>query len=68
MLLGQAFNNISYARRFNALKQITVNPRKTRQLVKEKNWIIVKDIKFSFGERFESDIVKGCLYEMRNLT
>ena len=36
MLLGQAFNNISYKRRFNALKQITGDPRKTKQLLKEK--------------------------------
>ena len=36
MLLGQAFNNISYTRRFNALKQITGDPRKTKQLLKEK--------------------------------
>ena len=36
MFLDQAFNNISYTRRFNALKQITGDPRKTKQLLKEK--------------------------------
>ena len=36
MLLGQAFNNISYRGCFNALKQITGDPRKTKQLLKEK--------------------------------
>ena len=36
MLLGQAFNKISYLRRFGALKQITGDPRNTKQLLKEK--------------------------------
>ena len=36
MLLGQCFKNISYTRRFNALKQITVDSRKTKQLLKRK--------------------------------
>ena len=30
MLLGQAFNNITCRRRFNAVKQITGGPRKAR--------------------------------------
>ena len=58
MLLGQAFNNISYTRRFNALKQITGDPRKTKQLLKEKNEIFVKETQFLFGEKFESDIIR----------
>ena len=44
ILLGQVFHNISYKRRFIALKQ--------------KNWIIVKETQLSFGERFKSDIVR----------
>ena len=39
MLLGQAFNKISYLRRFGALKQITGDPRNTKQLLKEKQKI-----------------------------
>ena len=58
MLLGQAFNNISYARRLKALNQITGDPRKTKQLLKEKNEIFVEETQFLFGERFESDIVR----------
>ena len=59
MLLGQAFNNISYTRHFNALKQITRDPSKTKQLLKEKkNEIFVKETHFSFGEKFESDITR----------
>ena len=50
ILLGQAFNNISYTRRFNALKQITGDPRKTKQLLKEKNEIFFKETQFLFGE------------------
>ena len=34
MLLGRAFNNISYTRRFNPLKQITGDPRIAKQLLK----------------------------------
>ena len=36
MSLGQAFNNVSYTRRVNALKQITVDPRKTKLKKKKK--------------------------------
>ena len=36
MLLGQAFNNISQTTRFNALKQTTGDPRKTKELLKQK--------------------------------
>ena len=36
MLLDQAFNNISYSRRFNALKQTTTDHRKTKQLLTKK--------------------------------
>ena len=35
MLLGQAFKNISHRRRFNALKQITGDSRKRKQLLKK---------------------------------
>ena len=31
VLLGQAYNNTSYTRRFNVLKQITGDPRKTKK-------------------------------------
>ena len=58
MLLGQAFNNISYTRRFNAIKQITGDLRKTKQLLKEKNVIFVKETQLLFGERFETDIIR----------
>ena len=58
MLLGQALNSISYTRRFNALKQITGDPRKTKQLLKEKNEIFPKETQFLFGEKFESDIIR----------
>ena len=58
ILLGQVFHNISYKRRFIALKQITGYPRKTKELVKQKNWIIVKETQLSFGERFKSNIVR----------
>ena len=58
MLLGQAFNNSSYTRRFNALKQIHGVPRKTSQTFKEKNDIFVKERQFLFGERFVSDIIR----------
>ena len=46
MSLGQAFNNVSYTRRVNALKQITVDPRKTKQPLKAKNEIFVKETQF----------------------
>ena len=49
VLLGQAFHNISYTRRFNTLKQITGDPRKTKQLLKERNEIFVKETNFLFG-------------------
>ena len=55
---GQAFNNILYTRRFNALKQITGDLRKTKPLLKEKNDIFAKEAQFLFGERFESDIIR----------
>ena len=58
MLLGRAFNNILYTRRFNAIKQITGDLRKTKQLLKEKNVIFVKETQLLFGERFESDIIR----------
>ena len=41
-LLGQAFKSILYTRRFNALKKTTVDPRKTKKLLKEKKQISVK--------------------------
>ena len=52
MLLDQAFNNISYTRLFHALNQITGDPRKMKQLLKEKiryllkkqNFYLVKDL------------------------
>ena len=36
VLLGQAYNNISYTRRFNVLKQITGDPRITKKSEKKK--------------------------------
>ena len=32
VLLGQAYNNISYTRRFNIVKQITGDPRKIKKI------------------------------------
>ena len=58
VLLGKACNNISNTRRFNALKQITGGPRKTKQFLKEQSEIFVKEIQFLFGEKFESDIIR----------
>ena len=58
VLLGKTFNNISYTRRFNALKQITGDPRKTKQFLKEQNEIFVKETQFLFREKFESDIIR----------
>ena len=42
----------------NALKQVIGDPRKTKQLLKEKNKVFVKEAKFLFGEKFESDIIR----------
>ena len=58
MLLGQPFDNISCARLFNVLNQVTGDLRKTKQLLKEKNKVFVKEIQFLFGERFECVIVR----------
>ena len=58
MLLGQAFNDISQTTHVNALKQITGDPRKTIQLLKQKNEIFFKETQFLFGERCESDILR----------
>ena len=52
MLLDQAFHSISYTRLFNALNHITGDPRKMKQLLKEKiryllkkqNFYLVKDL------------------------
>ena len=57
-LLGQAFKSILYTRRFNALKKTTVDPRKTKKLLKEKKQISVKKAQILFGERFEFDVVR----------
>ena len=57
MLLGQAFNNISSTRCFNALKQITGDPRKIKEILKGKNEISVKETQFLFGQKFEPDIL-----------
>ena len=57
MLLGQAFNNISYTRPFNTLKQIPGGPRKTKRLLKEKMSNLLKKQSLS-GEKFESDIIR----------
>ena len=46
MWLGQAFNNISYTRHFNTLKQITRDPRKMKQLLKEKMRYLLKKHSF----------------------
>ena len=46
ILLGQAFNNILNARRFNALKQINRDPRKTKQLLKVKRIFVKKKHNF----------------------
>ena len=66
MLLGQAFNNISYTRRFNAIKQITGDLRKTKQLLKEKNVIFAKETQLLFGERFESDIIRTAKSKLKS--
>ena len=58
MLLGQAFNNISYTRRFNALKQNTRDHRKTKQLLTKKSEISVTETQILCGEKFESDIIR----------
>ena len=44
LLLGQVFNNISYTRCFNALKQITGDPRKRKQLLKKKRDLLKKHV------------------------
>ena len=58
VLLGQAYDNISYTRRFNVLKQITGDPRKTKKNLKEKKEIFEKENHYLFGEKFETDLVK----------
>ena len=58
MFLGQVFHNVSHTRFFNALKQITGDPRETKQLIKEKNEIFAKETQFLYGKRFESDIFR----------
>ena len=61
LLVGQAYNSVSYARRFNALKHITGDPKKTKKLLKEKNEI--------FGGRFESEIPKTtkCIQKIKEV-
>ena len=51
----QAYNKI---RRFNVLKQITGDPRKTKKNLKEKKEIFEKENHYLFGEKFETDLVK----------
>ena len=55
-LLGQAYNNISYTRRFNVLKQITGDPEKQKKLKEKKE--IFESENHLFGEKFETDLVK----------
>ena len=58
MLLGQCFKSISYTRRFNALKQITVDSRKTKQLLKRKKIRYLLKKTFLFVEKFEFNIIR----------
>ena len=55
-LLGQVYNNISYTRRFNVLKQITGDPEKQKKLKEKKE--IFESENHLFGEKFETDLVK----------
>ena len=66
VLLGQAYNNISYTRRFNVLKQITGDPRKTKKNLKEKKEIFEKKNHYLFGEKFETDLVKTAKSKKRS--
>ena len=50
----QAYNKI---RRFNALKQITGDPRKTKK-IKGKTEIFESENHYLFGEKFETDLAK----------
>ena len=59
VLLGQAYNNISYTRRFNVLKKITGDPRKTKKNLKEKKEIFESQNHYLFGKKFETDLVKS---------
>ena len=58
VMLGQAYNNISCTRRFNVLKQITSDPRKTNKILKEKKEIFESENHYLCGEKFETDLVK----------
>ena len=44
--------------RFNVLKQITTDPRKTNKILKEKKEIFESENHYFCGEKFETGLVK----------
>jgi len=61
MLVGQAFNSVSYYRRFNALQAITKDPRKTKKMLKEKNTVLIQEQeKFGFWRKVPISYIKNC--------
>ena len=57
VLLGQAYNNISYTRCFSVLTQLET-PEKQQKKLKEKKEIFESENHYLFGVKFETDLVK----------
>ena len=58
LVLGQASNSISYTRRMDVLKQVVKDPRKAKNLLKEKKDLLNQEDEELFGKKIQSYIVE----------
>ena len=58
LLVGQAYNALSYHRKNNILTAITSCPRKAKNILKEKRKILQKEKVNLFGQTFETHLIK----------
>ena len=58
LLLGQASNSILHSRRLQILKTLIKDPKKAKNILKEKTDLLQKDDQSLFGKKFTSHVVE----------
>ena len=67
LLLGQAWNSILYSRRLQILKTLMKDPKKAKNILKEKADLLQKGDQNLFGKKFRSHIVETECSKKRTL-
>ena len=67
LLLVQVSNWILYSRRLQKLKTLIKDPKKAKNILKEKAYLLQKNDQNLFGKKFRSHVVKTERFKKRNV-